>query len=363
MALVHQIGLTLVKGVGATLARNLLLKFGDAEAIFAANRSQLLRIEGIGRKTADAILASNTLIEAEKYVNLVERHQLRCISYTDEDYPRRLRHCSDAPLLLYYKGSAALNETRIVSIVGTRNATPYGKQLCKLLIDWLKSYNILVVSGLAYGIDAAVHSACVANGLPTVGVLGHGLDRLYPTIHRKLAGEMILNGGLLTEFLPGTPPDRENFPKRNRIIAGMADVVVVIEASRKGGALITADLANSYHRDVYAFPGRITDEYSEGCNFLIKTNRAGLIHHPKDLIYYMGWDDEPVQHTTIQTQLPIGLDETTQSLVNAIAGREVGIDELGAVMSLAPSKLAVLLLNLEMQGIILSLPGKRFKLA
>lgn len=363
MSLVHQIALTLIKGVGSTLAKSLLSQFGSAEAIFAANRKQMLKINGIGKKTADSILRSNALTIAQKHADLIEKQGIKSIFYTDSDYPKRLRNCVDAPLLLYYKGTASLNHVKIVSIVGTRNATAYGKQLCKSLLVTLQPYNVLVVSGLAHGIDAAVHKECVLNEVATIGVLGHGLDRVYPSAHLHLSQQMTLNGGLLTEFLPGTNPDRENFPKRNRIIAGMADVVIVIEASRKGGALITAELANSYNRDVFAFPGRVTDEFSEGCNFLIKTNRAGLIHHPRDLIYYMGWDDELPQQKVVQTQLPIGLGEKEQLILTAMADKEVSIDELGFATSLPPSKLAMLLLTLEMQGIIKCLPGKMFKLA
>ncbi|RYG08220.1 MAG: DNA-protecting protein DprA, partial [Chitinophagaceae bacterium] len=292
MNMIHKIALTLIKGVGSMLSKNLLLHFGDAEAVFKASFAQLMKVDGIGEKTAKSILHTDAVTLAEKEIEFLEKHQIKLLFYTDEGYPKRLKNCYDAPILLYYKGTSDLNHPRVISIVGTRNATSYGKTLCKQLTEMLKPYDVLIVSGLAHGIDAAAHKECVQAEVPTVGVLGHGLDRIYPAVHRELAAKMIKNGGLLTEFLPGSNPDRENFPKRNRIIAGMADVTVVIEASIKGGALITAEIANSYNRDVYAFPGRVSDEFSEGCNFLIKTNRAGLINHPKDLIYYLGWDDE-----------------------------------------------------------------------
>ncbi|WP_370526653.1 DNA-processing protein DprA [Pedobacter sp. HDW13] len=228
----------------------------------------------------------------------------RSTFFSEANYPKRLKNCFDAPILLYFKGNANLNQQRIISIVGTRNATDYGRNLCRQLCEVLAPYNVLVVSGLAYGIDVAVHKECIANQTTTVGVLGHGLDRLYPQVHKAVSQKMVLNGGLLSEFPILTNPDRQNFPQRNRIIAGIADVTVVIEASIKGGALITAEIANSYNKDVYAFPGRTNDVYSEGCNFLIKTNRAGLINHPKDLMYYLGWGNEvPEKKTHVQATL------------------------------------------------------------
>ncbi|MEE1943671.1 DNA-processing protein DprA [Pedobacter sp. KR3-3] len=361
MSLTHQIALSLIKGVGPMLAKNLLFHFGSAEAVFAASKQEIKQVEGIGEKTAHAILATNALALAEKQLEFIQKHNIKVLFYRDEAYPKRLRNCYDAPLLLYYKGTADLNHRRIVSVVGTRNATAYGKQLCKQLIAALLPYDVLVVSGLALGIDAAAHKESLAQGLPTVGVLAHGLDRIYPAIHQELTQKMARQGGLLTEFLPGTNPDRENFPKRNRIIAGISDVTIVVEASIKGGALITAELANSYNRDVYAFPGRTSDEFSEGCNFLIKTNRAGLINHPRDLIYYLGWDDEPVAKKEIQ--MPIPLNKEEQVVMELLREGPMSTDELAIQSDTPQSKLAMVLLTLEMQGILISLPGKIYKLA
>ena len=231
------------------------------------------------------------------------------------------------------------------------------------MAEVLKPYNVIIMSGLAYGIDAAAHKESLNNEIPTVGVLGHGLDRIYPAIHKELTLKMVHNGGLLTEFLPGTIPDRENFPKRNRIIAGIADVTVVVEASLKGGALVTAELANSYNKDVYAFPGRTTDEFSEGCNFLIKTNRAALINTAKDLIYYLGWDDELVKKEQIQAQLPLNLTKDEQCIVGVLQNNSVSVDDLWLKINWQQSKLAMVLLTLEMNGVIVSLPGKVYKLA
>ena len=363
MSLVHKIALSLIKGVGPMFAKNLLIHFGTAEAVFAATKSQILKLEGIGEARANSILHNDALGKAAQQLEFIEKHGIQVLFYADDNYPKRLRNCYDAPLLLYYKGTADLNHSRIVSIVGTRNATAYGKLLCKQLVEVLKPYHVIVMSGLAHGIDAAAHKESLNCNIPTVGVLGHGLDRIYPAVHKELTLKMVHNGGLLTEFLPGTIPDRENFPKRNRIIAGIADVVVVVEASLKGGALITAEIANSYNKDVYAFPGRTTDEFSEGCNFLIKTNRAALINTAKDLIYYLGWDDEPIKNTEIQTQLPLNLSKDEAQIANILKDNSLRIDDLCLKINWPQSKLAIVLLTLEMQGVIISLPGKIYKLA
>ncbi|MEJ5995534.1 DNA-processing protein DprA [Pedobacter sp. Du54] len=362
MSLVHKIALTLIKNIGSRQARKLLVAFGDAESVFTARKDALLKIEGIGEKIADSILTTDALARAEKQLAFIEKHKIEVLFYTDASYPKRLRNCYDAPILLYFKGKVDFNQKRVVSIVGTRNATPYGKELCRQLVAYLKPYDVLIISGLAYGIDVAAHKESVAQRMVTVGVLGHGLDRVYPPAHTDIARNMVEHGGLLTEFLPETNPDKENFPKRNRIIAGLCDVLVVIEASSKGGALITADIANSYARDVYAFPGRTSDQYSEGCNFLIKTNRAGLINHPKDLVYYLAWD-ERTKKTEVQAHLPLNLTELELQIVEELKNNTMDVDELSSRTKLSQSKLAITLLTLEMQGIVINLPGKQYQLA
>jgi DNA processing protein len=363
MSLVHKIALSLIKGVGPMFAKNLLIHFGSAEAVFEATKEQIVKLEGIGEIRANAILHTDALEKAKEHLSFIEKHNIEVMFYADDNYPKRLRNCYDAPLLLYYKGTANLNHKRIVSIVGTRNATNYGKLLCKQLVEVLQPYDVIIMSGLAHGIDAAAHKESLNFEVPTVGVLAHGLDRIYPAVHKALTQKMVHNGGLLTEFLPGTNPDRENFPKRNRIIAGISDVTIVVEASIKGGALITAELANSYNRDVYAFPGRVNDEFSEGCNFLIKTNRAALINHPRDLIYYLGWDDEQAKKAEIQVQLPLNLSKDEQQILTVLQDNPLHVDELSLKTNLPQSKLVIALLTLEMQGILVSLPGKIYKLA
>jgi DNA processing protein len=362
MSLLHKVALTLINNVGDVIARSLLDHFSTPEAVFQATRKSLMEVPGIGLVTANHILKSDALLRAAEQMKFIEKHQVKVLFFSDSDYPRRLRECADAPILLYYKGNADLNHHRIVSIVGTRRATDYGKLLCRQLAEVLSVYDVLIVSGLAYGIDVAAHKEALHFGIPTVGVLGHGLDRLYPSLHKSVAQKMVRNGGLLTEFPLDTVPDRENFPKRNRIIAGIADVTIVVEATTKGGALITAELANSYHRDVYTFPGRTTDEYSQGCNFLIKTNRAGLINHAKDLVYYLGWEEVRASAENFQVQLPLGLSKEEAQVVELLKLAPALIDEISNKINLPQSKLAIHLLNLEMQGILITLPGKVYKL-
>jgi DNA processing protein len=361
--MLHEIALTMVKGIGDITIKTLLNHFGSAEEIFKAKKSHLQKIPYIGSKTADSILSQDSFARAEKELNFIEKYKINAIFINSDNYPKRLRNCHDAPVLLYFKGNANLNNQKIVAIVGTRNATAYGKAFCDNLIVGLQQHGLLVVSGLAYGIDIAAHQASINHHLPTIGVLGHGLDRIYPAVHRNIAEKMLGNGGLLTEFPSETNPDRQNFPKRNRIIAGMADATIVVEAAKTGGALITAEIANSYNKDVFAVPGRSSDEFSEGCNFLIKTNRAQLITRVEDLEYIMGWIDNKVDQPKKQQKLLLDLNPEEQKIVDIIieAG-SIPIDNLQLKLNITQSKLAMVLLNLEMQSIIISLPGKVYRM-
>ncbi|WP_262248494.1 DNA-processing protein DprA [Parapedobacter soli] len=363
MSLLYQIALTKVSGVGPVAGRHLLAHFGDAKAIFTAPQKDLKSIPGLTSKAVMGILGADTLKTAEKELQFIEKHGIQILFWGTDSYPKRLAECTDAPLLLYYRGNADLNAPRMVSIVGTRNATAYGKSICANFIKELKSYNVTIISGLAYGIDSSAHQGALDHDIPTIGVLGHGLDRIYPAANREMAARMLGYGGLLTEFPSGTKPDRQNFPMRNRIIAGLADVTVVVEAAAKGGALITAELANSYSRDVCAFPGNLHQEFSAGCNYLIKTHRAHLITDTKDLQYLMNWEpaDTPKQQT--QLQLPISLGESQQRVYNIIhtAGRQLAIDELARELQWSQSKLAITLLELEMNGLVAALPGKVYR--
>ena len=356
--------MTLIPGVGDLTARNLLSYCGSPEEVFKAKISTLITIPGIGPLTAKAIRHHSEFERAEKELQFIERYKIQTFFVTDKLYPARLKNCVDAPLLLYFKGEADLNSSKVISIVGTRKATEYGKELCRQLIDDLQIHNPLVVSGLAYGIDSMVHKECIKQSVKTVGVLGHGLDRIYPAVHRSIAEKMLSCGGLLTEFPSTTIPDRENFPKRNRIIAGMADATIVVEASIKGGALITAELANSYNRDVFAYPGRINDEFSTGCNFLIKTNRASLITKVADLEYLLGWSEVKAKQERPQLSLMLNLTDDEKKVATILSNSgSLAVDELAIQSEMAQSKLAVTILGMEMQGLIISLPGKVYKMA
>ena len=291
---IYLLGLTAIKGVGDVLARHLIQFFGSPKAVFTEKKHLLEKVPGIGEYTAAKIRESKTsaLQRAEKEVQFIEKNKILVYSILDNQYPVRLRECQDAPIVFYYRGNADLHTSRILSIVGTRSATEYGRALTDSLIKDLAGIfpDVLIVSGLAYGIDICAHRSSLKHGLPTVGVLAHGLDRIYPALHRHTATEMLNQGGLLTDFMSETTPDRENFLQRNRLIAGLADATIVVESAEKGGALVTADIAFSYGRDVYTFPGRVSDKYSIGCNRLIQTNKAGLINSAHDLITALCWD-------------------------------------------------------------------------
>lgn len=342
----------------------MLSYLGDAEEVFKASKAKLMTVPGIGEKKVAELDLDEALKKAEEELKFVEKNNIDLIFYTDAKYPRRLKNCNDSPILLYSKGNADFNNPYVVSIVGTRNATDYGKQLCRQLVEELQQYNALVVSGLAHGIDVAAHKECLKANLATVGVLGHGLDRMYPSQNRSTADKMLENGGLLTEYPSGTIPDRENFPQRNRIVAGMADATIVIEASVKGGALITAEIANGYNRDVFAFPGRVGDEYSEGCNFLIRNNKAALLTCAADLAYSLGWEKPDNLKPVEQYMLPIDLNPEERTILEIINQHKqpVAIDDLTIKTNMPMSQLAMNLLNMEMQGYIRSLPGKTYQI-
>ncbi|WP_304064907.1 DNA-processing protein DprA [Pedobacter glucosidilyticus] len=360
--MLYEIGLTLIKGIGDATIKTLLSYCGSPEEIFRTSKQHLEKIPGIGSKTADLIIHHSSFDRAEQELKFIEKYKIQPIFIQAEDYPKRLKSCYDAPVMLYFKGNVKLNQQKVIAIVGTRNATTYGKQFCEQLISSLKHHQLLIVSGLAYGIDIAAHKASLAHETHTVGVLGHGLDRIYPALHRSIAEKMIHQGGLLTEFRSETNPDKQNFPKRNRIIAGMADATLVVEATKTGGALITAEIANSYNRDVFAVPGRVDDELSEGCNFLIKTNRAHLLDRVEDLEYIMGWDRDEVKPVK-QLQILPHLTKDEEKIVAIIKDyNAIAIDDLQVKLDMPQSKLAMLLLNLEMQSVIISLPGKVYKM-
>jgi DNA processing protein len=361
--LLYQIGLTLLPGVGDVLGKKLVAYCGGVEEVFKQNRKSLEKIPGIGAKLIDSILNQNVLVRSEEEIRFIEKYNITPLFYLDKKYPARLKNCDDAPIMLYFKGNADLNVPKVVSIVGTRKITEYGKSICEKIVDDLKNYGVLIVSGLAYGVDTCSHKSALEQNLMTVAVLGHGLDMIYPYLNRHLAEKMVDKGGLLTEFMSKTKPDRENFPKRNRIIAGVADAIVVVEAAKTGGALITAEIANSYNRDVFSVPGRIGDPWSEGCNNLIKTNKAALVQSAADIAYIMGWEKPGAASPVIQRELFLELTEEEEKIVSLLRNQEnTGIDLIYLNSGLPASKVAATLLNLEFKGLIKALPGKTYKL-
>lgn len=283
------VALHFIPGIGDYLVKQLVSYCGSAEQVFKTPKGKLLKIPGVGAISAEAIKNGNTFHDAEKELKKAEREDVEIILYIDKKYPLRLKTIEDAPALLYYKGNQNLNVPKTVGIVGTRQATEYGKEMVERICQELAPHKALIISGLAYGIDIHAHKAALKNNLATIGVMGSGIDIIYPAAHKETAKKMLTNGALLTENRFGTKPDAHNFPARNRIIAGLCDALIVVEAAEKGGALITADIANSYNKDVFALPGNLGQSFSEGCNKLIKTNRANLFTSVKDLEYIMNW--------------------------------------------------------------------------
>jgi DNA processing protein len=361
----YQIALTRVPLVGAVTAKTLVSYCGSAEGVFTANRRELLKIPGIGPHIVDGINAAQPLLLAEAEMAFLEKHNVEAIFYTDDRYPTRLKQYPDCPAMLYFKGSdtALFQAERTVAIVGTRQPTDHGKAICAEIVEGLQPYGVLIVSGLAYGIDIAAHRQACTSGMPNIGVLGHGLATIYPEQHRSTAVKMLDNGGLLTEFTHTTGPDRENFPMRNRIIAGMCDALLVVETAATGGSMISASLAHQYERDVFAIPGRVRDAKSMGCNQLIKTNRAQLVESAEDLAKAMLWE-ETGKRKPIQPKLFNDLSPEETRLIDLIRQEpNIAIDNIAATTNIAPGTLVALLLGLEFKGLLRTLPGKRYVVA
>lgn len=359
--LLYKIGLTLIPGIGDILGKSLISYCGSAKAVFNANKKALLKIPGIGVGIANNILQQKILPIAEKELKFIDKNDIQPLSYLDQSYPQRLKHYEESPILLYYKGNASLNQERHVSVVGTRTPTQHGKSNCEQLIEDLVPYEPLIISGLAFGIDITAHRRSLETGLPTIGVMGHGLHRIYPAQHRRTAMQMIECGGLLTEFTFLTEPNREHFPMRNRIIAGMCDTLVVVETKKSGGSVISAKLGNSYNKDVMAFPGRINDPCSKGCNHLIKSHQAALLESVADIVYLQNWDLESKKKQGIQKQLFVDLNREEELIVDTLKQADtLSIDRLSRTTKLPPGLLSSLLLTLEFKGVIKSLPGKHY---
>ena len=357
---IYRIALSKLNGIGPIRASQVLSKLENINFLFESNLQEIKIRTGLTDSFLRALKREEAINLAEKQLNFNHKNGISTHFFLDSSYPRRLRQCSDAPIVIYTKGKMDLNHTQIVSIVGTRNHTEYGKELLKSLLLSFKEKNILVVSGLAYGVDIHAHQLCLQNNIQTIGVLGHGLDRIYPSQHRQIAKEMQENGGLLTEFMIGTNPDRENFPMRNRIVAGLADATIVIESKERGGSMITAELANDYSRDVFAFPGDIGRQTSEGCNLLIKKQKAHLISSPNDFLTFMNWDSKRV---SVQKELELNLEPDEATILNLFENGEIlHSDTIGMKAEMSASKINVLLFQMEMKNMVEQLPGKRYRI-
>jgi DNA processing protein len=362
-ALKLRIALTLIPGIGDVLGKKLIAYCGSVEAVFLQKKSSLLRIPGIGEFFANALIRQNVFGTAEEEVQFIRKNKINPLFFLDEAYPQRLKSCTDSPLMLYYKGTENLNHPHILSVVGTRRATAYGKECCTSLIEALAEKEVMIVSGLAYGIDICAHKACLKSGIPTVAVLAHGLDAVYPPLHKSAAQKIALQGGLLSDYTSGTNPDRENFPRRNRVVAGMSDATIVVESALDGGSMITAEIANSYSRDVFAFPGRPSDEFSRGCNKLIKLNKAALVEGAEDILQMMGWTGEKPRKFK-QQELFYSPDPEESLIMESMRDKgNVHIDEISVLSGMPMRKVSGYLLKLEFAGHILSLPGKMYRLA
>ncbi|MCB0515373.1 MAG: DNA-processing protein DprA [Bacteroidetes bacterium] len=352
-------------------AKNLLSYCGSGEAVFNAGKAKLLKIPGIGAAIADNIMHNKSLIleRAREEWEFIQKNNIQLTFITENAYPDKLKQCIDAPFLLFYKGNVPLaSMRRNVAVVGTRNASDYGREVCQKIVADLQKYQVNIISGLAYGIDHAAHAEAVKQQMPTIGVVAHGLDTIYPAQHKSLASKMQQNGGVLSEFYSKTQADRENFPKRNRIIAGLADAVLVVETAKKGGSIITAHLAFSYNRDVLAVPGRVGDARSEGCNWLIKKNVAALVESAEDIAALMLWTENIDAKPSVnvqQKQLFLELNPVETKIIAVLqdsAEKQLHIDVLSVHCALPQSEISANLLQLELKSALKVLPGSMVKL-
>jgi DNA processing protein len=365
--LLYQLALGKVPGIGPVNTRRLLHHFGEPSAIFRASAPALEKVFGLGSKKARDIAGFKDFSAAEKEMTFLEKYSIRPLFITDKDYPQRLLRCPDAPILLFFKGAVDLNDSKPVAVIGTRSPSEYGKQATQRLIrDMAAIPGILIISGLAYGVDAIAHQAALQYHLPTIGVLGHGLDQIYPREHTRLAKDMVKEGGLLTKFTTGTKPDTFNFPIRNRIVAGISDAVIVTETRVRGGSLLTAANALDYHRRIFAIPGRINDEKSAGCNILIREGRARMLVDARQLRDDMHWErpaaPAPQQGSLFAAERP-GLSEDERALLQLFAAKKtLTLTDIHAGIRQDHQTVSVTLLHLELMGHISSLPGKTFRL-
>jgi len=359
--LLNVLALLKVEGVGDIIAKKLLTHCGSASEIFKSKTSQLSTIDGIGSVLLKNLKEKTVFQKAEQEIKFINSNHIDVSYFLEDTYPERLKHCIDGPVLLFSSGNIDFKNRKAISIVGTRQITSNGTEFCKKLIADLALLNPIIVSGFAYGVDIVAHQAALEHNLQTIGVLAHGLNQIYPKTHKKYVSKIEENGGFMTEFWSSSNPEKENFVKRNRIVAGISEATIVIESADKGGSLITATMANDYNRDVFAVPGRTTDKYSQGCNTLIKTQKANLLSGAADLIYMLNWDIEK-ETKPVQKQLFVSLDEDEQKIYNYLqkSGKEL-LDTIALKCDFPIYKISGILLNMELKGVIRPLPGKLFE--
>ncbi|REG98866.1 DNA-processing protein DprA [Flavobacterium aquicola] len=357
----HLLALLRIEGVGDIMAKKLLTHFGTAENVLNAKQQQLAVIDGVGSVLLKNFKDKSVFEKAKQELDFIQRNNVEVLSFQDRNYPDRLKHCIDSPVLLFSSGNINLKNRRIISIVGTRQITSYGTEFCKKLIEDLVPLDPIIVSGFAYGVDIVAHQLAMDHGLQTIGVVAHGLNQIYPKPHKKYVAKMEQNGGFMTEFWSNSNPDKENFVRRNRIVAGISEATIVIESADKGGSLITANMANDYNRDVFAVPGRTTDKFSQGCNNLIKTQKANVLTTAADLIYILNWDIGK-ETAPIQKQLFVTLEDDEQKVYDYLlkTGKEQ-MDIIALHCDFPIYRISGLLLNMELKGVIRPLPGKMFE--
>ncbi|MBT8294709.1 MAG: DNA-processing protein DprA [Eudoraea sp.] len=348
--------------IGDITAKKLITHCGSPIAVFTDKMKHLEKIEGIGSVTLRGLQNRKYLLAAELEYEFILKSRLSYSYFMDVDYPKYLKHCIDGPILLFKKGNIELEHRKIISIVGTRNSTSYGRDFCEEFIENIAPLDPVIVSGFAYGIDICAQRAALKHGLQTIACVAHGLNQIYPKAHHKYVDEICKNGGFVTEFWSASNPDRENFLKRNRIIAGISEATIVIESAEKGGSLVTADMANNYNRDVFAVPGRVKDKYSLGCNNLIKAQKAHMLSSAADLIYLMNWQLEESNTAPVQKQLFVELDENEKIIYSFLQkdGRQL-VDQIALECHLPVFKTVSSLLTMEMKGMIRPLPGKQYE--
>jgi DNA processing protein len=351
-----------IPNIGDVSAKKLIDHCGSAEAVFTDKRRQLLKIEGIGSYTLRNLYDAEHREAAEAEYGYIQKNQIDYTYFKDADHPAYLKHCVDSPILLFKRGNIDLADKKIISVVGTRNITSYGKAFCEKFIGDIAPLDPVIVSGFAYGVDITAQKAAIKHGLQTIACLAHGLNQIYPKTHAKYVRDVEKNGGFYTEFWSTSQPQREHFLQRNRIIAGMSEATVVVESAERGGSLVTADIANSYDRDVFAVPGRTGDKFSTGCNNLIKQQKAHIITSAADLVYLLDWDVEKKETPNVQKQLFVELDATEQSIYDYLQknGKQL-LDSIALECRLPIFKVSSTLLNMEMKGVVRPLPGKLFE--